>query len=73
MKTDLDHLPATKQRELERVVQLLFEEFDGAHMDATGRRKTGKIVKIFSMVVMRAAAGWTNLTPPRAIAPTSIC
>jgi hypothetical protein len=25
MRTDLDHLPAAKQRELERVVQILFE------------------------------------------------
>ena len=30
MRTDLDHLPASKQRELERVVQILFEEFDEA-------------------------------------------
>ena len=30
MKTDLDHLPPQKQRELERVVQLIFEEFDDA-------------------------------------------
>src|SRR5579884_1004733 len=28
MRTDLDHLPPAKQRELERVVQILFEEFD---------------------------------------------
>jgi hypothetical protein len=30
MKTDLDHLPPQKQREIERVVQLIFEEFDDA-------------------------------------------
>ncbi|NOW48522.1 HEPN domain-containing protein/predicted nucleotidyltransferase [Novosphingobium sp. SG751A] len=59
MKTDLDHLPATKQRELERVVQLLFEEFDGAHMDATGRRKTGKIVKIL-LYGSHARGGWVD-------------
>lgn len=28
MRTDLDHLPPAKQRELERVVQILFEEFE---------------------------------------------
>jgi hypothetical protein len=28
MRTDIDHLPPAKQRELERVVQILFEEFD---------------------------------------------
>ena len=27
MRTDLDHLPANKQRKLERVVEILFEEF----------------------------------------------
>ncbi|WCT80095.1 HEPN domain-containing protein [Novosphingobium humi] len=59
MRTDLDHLPATKQRELERVVQLLFEEFDGAHMDATGRRKTGKIVKIL-LYGSHARGGWVD-------------
>jgi len=30
MRTDLDHLPPQKQRELERVMQLIFEEFDDA-------------------------------------------
>ena len=30
MRTELDHLPPQKQRELERVVQLIFEEFDDA-------------------------------------------
>lgn len=30
MRTDLDHLPAAKQREIERVVRLVFEEFDDA-------------------------------------------
>jgi hypothetical protein len=28
MKTDLDHLPPGKQRELERVVAIVHEEFD---------------------------------------------
>ncbi|NKJ02989.1 HEPN domain-containing protein [Novosphingobium sp. SG707] len=59
MKTDLDHLPAHKQRELERVVQLLFEEFDGAHVEATGRRKTGKIVKII-LYGSHARGGWVD-------------
>ncbi|WDF72296.1 HEPN domain-containing protein [Novosphingobium sp. KACC 22771] len=59
MKTDLDHLPAHKQRELDRVVQLLFEEFDGAHVEATGRRKTGKIVKII-LYGSHARGGWVD-------------
>ncbi|NOW47524.1 putative nucleotidyltransferase/HEPN domain-containing protein [Novosphingobium sp. SG751A] len=59
MKTGLDHLPAPKQRELDRVVQLLFEEFDGAHMDAKGRRRTGKIVKII-LYGSHARGGWVD-------------
>jgi hypothetical protein len=35
MRTDLDHLPVAKQRELERVVQVLFEEFEEARSLAT--------------------------------------
>ena len=35
MRNDLDHLPPQKQRELERVVQLIFEEFDDAFALAT--------------------------------------
>lgn len=46
MRTDLDHLPPAKQRELERVVHILFEEFDAAKEHATGERKRGKIVKL---------------------------
>ncbi|PKP66947.1 MAG: nucleotidyltransferase, partial [Alphaproteobacteria bacterium HGW-Alphaproteobacteria-9] len=30
MRTDLDHLPAQKQRELERVVAIIFDEFGDA-------------------------------------------
>jgi predicted nucleotidyltransferase/HEPN domain-containing protein len=47
MRTDLDHLPAAKQRELERVVQILFEEFDEARSLATQDwKKKGRILKI---------------------------
>jgi len=46
MRTDLDHLPAARQCELDRVVKILFEEFGEAHADAKGRRKLGRIVKI---------------------------
>jgi hypothetical protein len=35
MRTDLDHLPANKQRELERVKQIIFEEFEDALALAT--------------------------------------
>ena len=47
MRTDLDHLPAPKQRELERVVQILFEEFGEATALATQEwKKKGRILKI---------------------------
>ena len=28
MRREIDHLPSAKQRELQRVVQLIFEEFE---------------------------------------------
>ena len=35
MRTDLDHLPDRKRRDLERVVQILFAEFEDATALAT--------------------------------------
>jgi predicted nucleotidyltransferase/HEPN domain-containing protein len=46
MRTDLDHLPAAKQRELERVVEIIFDEFGVATENATGPRKGARILKI---------------------------
>ncbi|HAD15836.1 MAG TPA: nucleotidyltransferase [Erythrobacter sp.] len=47
MKTDLDHLPRQKQREIERVLQLIFEEFDDAFALARHEwKKAGRIVKV---------------------------
>ena len=46
MRTDVDFLPAAKQRELERVVEILFDEFGQATENATGRRKGARILKI---------------------------
>ncbi len=47
MRTDLDHLPPAKQRELERVVQVLFEEFEEAIARATQDwKRKGRIQKI---------------------------
>ena len=57
MRTDLDHLPPSKQRELERVVQILFEEFEKAHGTAEGRRKRAKIRKII-LYGSYARGGW---------------
>ncbi|RSY79360.1 HEPN domain-containing protein [Sphingomonas koreensis] len=46
MRTDLDHLPPAKQRELEHVVEILFDEFRAANENATARRKGAQILKI---------------------------
>jgi predicted nucleotidyltransferase/HEPN domain-containing protein len=60
MRTDLDHLPAAKQRELERVVQVLFEEFDEARALATQDwKKKGRILKII-LYGSYARGGWVD-------------
>jgi predicted nucleotidyltransferase/HEPN domain-containing protein len=47
MKSDLDHLPETQQRELARVRDILLEEFDTATARATAaHRRNGKVYKI---------------------------
>lgn len=47
MRTDLDHLPPNKRRELERIVQIVFEEFDDALVLARHQwKKRGRIEKI---------------------------
>ncbi|QYE37181.1 HEPN domain-containing protein (plasmid) [Polymorphobacter sp. PAMC 29334] len=59
MKTSLDHLPAAKQRELERVVAILFEEFEAAAQHATGKRAAGKILKVV-LYGSYARGGWVD-------------
>lgn len=59
MRTDLDHLPHAKQRELERVVHILFEEFEAAKARATGERKRGKILKVI-LYGSYARGGWVD-------------
>ncbi|WP_260926736.1 HEPN domain-containing protein [Novosphingobium sp. 9] len=59
MKTDLDHLPASKQRDLDRVVQILFEEFAAAHENATARRRRGRILKVI-LYGSHARGGWVD-------------
>ncbi|WEJ99473.1 MAG: HEPN domain-containing protein [Candidatus Sphingomonas phytovorans] len=47
MKTDLDHLPSAKRRDLERIVEILFAEFDDATALATQKwKKQGRILKV---------------------------
>ncbi|WP_332817538.1 nucleotidyltransferase and HEPN domain-containing protein [Sphingopyxis sp.] len=61
MRTDLDHLPANKQRELERIVEILFDEFGQATENATGRRKGARILKII-LFGSHARGDWVDAT-----------
>jgi predicted nucleotidyltransferase/HEPN domain-containing protein len=60
MRSDLSHLPAAKQRDLERVLAILFEEFG----DATGTgtndwKKKGRILKVV-LYGSYARGGWVD-------------
>lgn len=47
MRTGLDHLPQSKQRELGHVVRVLIEEFEAAHaMGTTQWKKAGRLFKL---------------------------
>lgn len=60
MRTDLEHLPANKQRELERVVQIVFEEFEDAFALARHEwKKAGRILKIV-LYGSYARGGWVD-------------
>jgi predicted nucleotidyltransferase/HEPN domain-containing protein len=60
MRTDLEHLPTQKQRELERVVQFIFEEFDDALALARHEwKKRGRIEKIV-LYGSYARGGWVD-------------
>jgi len=60
MRTDLDHLPPAKQRELERVVQILFEEFGDAKAIATAEwKKQARILKVI-LYGSYARGGWVD-------------
>lgn len=60
MRTDLDHLPAAKQREIERVRAIIFEEFEDALVLAKHEwKKKGKIEKII-LYGSYARGGWVD-------------
>jgi predicted nucleotidyltransferase/HEPN domain-containing protein len=60
MRTDLDHLPPAKQRELERVVQIVFEEFGDAKAIATAEwKKQARILKVI-LYGSYARGGWVD-------------
>ncbi|MGL3822179.1 nucleotidyltransferase and HEPN domain-containing protein [Sphingopyxis sp. R3-92] len=60
MRTDLDHLPPNKQRELERVKAIIFEEFEDAIALATmSWKKKGRIDKLI-LYGSYARGGWVD-------------
>ena len=60
MRTDLDHLPPTKQRELERVVEIVFDEFGDALALAKHEwKKKARILKII-LYGSYARGGWVD-------------
>jgi len=60
MRTELDHLPAAKQREIERVKAIIFEEFEDALALAKHEwKKKGKIEKII-LYGSYARGGWVD-------------
>ncbi len=60
MHTDLDHRPLAKQRELERVVQVLFEQFGDATAIATSDwKKQARILKVI-LYGSYARGGWVD-------------
>jgi len=60
MRTDLDHLPPHKQRELERVVKIIFEEFqDLVALSGTAWKKQGRIEKVI-LYGSYARGGWVD-------------
>ncbi len=60
MRTDRDHLPPAKQRELERVVKILFEQFGDATAIATSDwKKQARILKVI-LYGSYARGGWVD-------------
>jgi predicted nucleotidyltransferase/HEPN domain-containing protein len=60
MRTDLDHLPAAKQRELELIRKILFEEFEDAiKLGTQPWKRQGRILKII-LFGSYARGDWVN-------------
>ena len=59
MKTSLDHLPERKRREIDRVREILLEEFESAMTTANGRRRRGRVYKII-LFGSYARGGWVD-------------
>lgn len=60
MRNDIQHLPANKQRELERVRQIIFEEFEDAlSLARHDWKKKGRILKVI-LYGSYARGGWVD-------------
>ncbi|MBB6182335.1 putative nucleotidyltransferase [Rhizobium flavum] len=60
MKTSIDHVPLRKQRELEKVLEILHEEFEDALKEGTAEfKKRGRILKII-LFGSYAKGGWVD-------------
>ncbi|WP_201338954.1 nucleotidyltransferase domain-containing protein [Isorropodon fossajaponicum symbiont] len=59
MKDSLDHLPSNKQTHLRRILQVIREEFDSVVSAASGKRKTGKLIKVI-LFGSHATGKWVN-------------
>jgi uncharacterized protein len=70
MRTDLNHLPPNRRRELERIVEMIFEEFEDAFSLARHEWKTrGSILKI--VLYGSFARGDWNYEPETKVGRTS--
>nr|WP_281423288.1 HWE histidine kinase domain-containing protein [Rhizobium populisoli] len=60
MKTSRDHIPPHKQRELDRVLEIIHEEFEDALKEGTAQfKKRGRILKII-LFGSYAKGGWVD-------------
>jgi predicted nucleotidyltransferase/HEPN domain-containing protein len=60
MKSSVDHMPQRKQRELERALEILHEEFEDALKEGTaGFKKRGRILKVI-LFGSYATGGWVD-------------
>lgn len=60
MRSDPDHLPPQKQRELERVVAMIFDEFgDALALASNGWKKKARILKVI-LYGSYARGGWVD-------------
>ncbi|WP_404479148.1 hypothetical protein [Novosphingobium sp. BL-52-GroH] len=59
MRTDINHRPPHKQRELDLIVEMLLQCLREATGNATGRRKSGRVRKII-LFGSYARGGWVH-------------